>query len=264
MDEPLSNLDANLRVHMRTEIARIQRELDVTTLYVTHDQTEAMTLGTRVAVMRGGRLQQVDAPQTLYDDPANLFAASFIGSPPMNLFEARLLHDGSRHRIEIAGQELTLDDQEVRDRSALARYAGGKIVVGVRPESLQDHRLGEGGADASRGLTGHVVLREALGSDALVHFVVPGAPRLMRSVEELAREVEDAVETETIGQKAEQNVVVGRFDPRSPVQAGDRVDVSVRRGAIRLFDGETGLAIRCAEPRPSGGGTWAAATNAKG
>jgi multiple sugar transport system ATP-binding protein len=244
MDEPLSNLDANLRVHMRTEIARMQKELGVTTIYVTHDQIEAMTLGTRVAVMRRGHLQQIDTPQTLYDAPANLFVASFIGSPPMNLFEATLAREGSRHWIDIAGQNLTLDDEEVGDPSALAPYLGRRIVAGIRPESLGGNQLGDGRTDGTRRLAGEVLLHEALGSDALVHFAVPGLPQLNHSAEALAREVEDAVETEKIGQHEAQNVIIGRFDPRSPARPGEAVDASVRSGAIRLFDSETGLAIR--------------------
>jgi multiple sugar transport system ATP-binding protein len=244
MDEPLSNLDAGLRVHMRTEILRIQQQLGITTVYVTHDQVEAMTLGTRVAVMRQGRLQQVDAPQTLYDAPANLFVAGFIGSPPMNLFEATLKYDGKGYRVMIADQHLELDPDEAADPATLARYRDKTVVVGIRPESLEDSALLDGGPRDGRRLVGDVRFREALGSDALVHFVIPGALRLSRTVQQLAREIEDAVEAERIGQRTEHNVVTGRFDPRSSVEAGAAVEVSVKPEAIRLFDVETGVAIR--------------------
>src|SRR5207237_3749453 len=135
MDEPLSNLDAKLRVQMRAEIARIQQTLKVTTLYVTHDQVEAMTMGHRVAVMRDGDLQQVDTPQRLYDFPANLFVASFVGSPPMNLFEATLERDGSRLVFGEAALDLPTDITS--ERPALAGYAGRRIAVGLRPEDVR-------------------------------------------------------------------------------------------------------------------------------
>src|SRR2546423_15251416 len=163
MDEPLSNLDAKLRVQMRAEIARIQQALKVTTIYVTHDQVEAMTMGHRVAVMRDGELQQVDTPQRLYDFPANLFVASFVGSPPMNLFEATLERDGSR--LVFGEAALDLPNDITSERPALAGYAGQRIAVGIRPEDVRE----ASGWDGAR-VRGRILLVEALRSEQLVHI----------------------------------------------------------------------------------------------
>ncbi len=148
MDEPLSNLDAKLRVQMRAEVSRIQRRLGVATLYVTHDQIEAMTMGDRVAVMRSGRLQQVDTPQALYDAPANLFVAAFIGSPAMNLYQAQLDERGERLRLGEQALELS---PELAQRQALAAYRGKPLVVGIRPEDLRDAALGSSEGNGRRG-----------------------------------------------------------------------------------------------------------------
>src|SRR4051794_37846790 len=141
MDEPLSNLDAKLRVQMRSEIARIQNDLGVTTIYVTHDQTEAMTMGDRVAVIRKGELQQVDEPQTLYEHPRNLFVAGFIGSPAMNLLEATLQRDGDGIVVELAGMRLPVGRDVLAARPELERYVGRTVVVGIRPEDMEDAAL---------------------------------------------------------------------------------------------------------------------------
>ena len=141
MDEPLSNLDAKLRVQMRAEIAKLQQDLGVTTIYVTHDQIEAMTMGDRVAVLKQGHLQQVDAPQVLYDRPANIFVAGFIGSPAMNLVDASLDRDGDRLAVTFGSTTIELDDRVLDRRPSLARYEGRRVVVGIRPEDLQDATL---------------------------------------------------------------------------------------------------------------------------
>src|SRR3954463_13375191 len=138
MDEPLSNLDAKLRVQMRAEIARIQRQLDVTTVYVTHDQIEAMTMGDRVAVMKRGILEQVDEPQRLYDHPRNLFVAGFIGSPAMNMVEATIERDGDTGWVRFGTNRLSLDDRVFIERPALFAYAGRPVALGIRPESMED------------------------------------------------------------------------------------------------------------------------------
>ena len=165
MDEPLSNLDAKLRVQMRAEVARIQRRLGVATLYVTHDQVEAMTMGDRVAVMSGGLLQQCDTPQEVYDSPANLFVAGFMGSPPMNLFEATV-GEGARS-LRVGTQTLELPASVQTSLPELTRYGGREVVLGVRPEEL----TAIGDADGSgMSLVGNVELVEALGSEQLVHF----------------------------------------------------------------------------------------------
>ena len=141
MDEPLSNLDAKLRVQMRSEIARIQHDLGVTTIYVTHDQTEAMTMGDRVAVLRKGELQQVDTPQELYEHPVNLFVAGFIGSPAMNLFDATIVEDGPGLAVEFGGFRLSIPDAVLAARPALRAFAGRVVVLGIRPEDMEDAAL---------------------------------------------------------------------------------------------------------------------------
>src|SRR5437016_241547 len=173
MDEPLSNLDAKLRVQMRAEIARIQRRLKVTTLYVTHDQVEAMTMADRVAVMRRGVLQQTDAPQRVYESPANLFVASFVGSPPMNLLEARLSRGPDGLVCHIGAAEVDLGH-----RPELERYADRPIGVGIRPEHVREAD-GEGPR-----LRGEALLVEALGAELLAHVAVPAQPLLVEDVRE--------------------------------------------------------------------------------
>ncbi|MGZ4372826.1 MAG: ABC transporter ATP-binding protein, partial [Gaiellaceae bacterium] len=170
MDEPLSNLDAKLRVQMRADIKKIQSDLGVTTLYVTHDQVEAMTMGHRVAVMRKGELQQVAPPQELYDNPVNVFVGGFIGSPAMNMLEARIERREGGLAAVLGDTVLGLDEETLSRRSALAAYEGREVVLGVRPEDLDDAALADG--DAGPRLKGRVELREALGSEVLVHFTV--------------------------------------------------------------------------------------------
>src|SRR5580698_4184126 len=165
MDEPLSNLDAKLRVQMRAEVSRIQRRIGVATLYVTHDQTEAMTMGDRVAVLRSGTLQQCDQPQTLYDWPVNLFVAAFIGSPSMNLFEGQLNDDASA--VRLGSQVLSLPERVHKVRPGIAAYKGRKVVVGMRPEDLP---AADAPTTPGESLQADVVLVEALGSELLVHF----------------------------------------------------------------------------------------------
>src|SRR3954470_16684975 len=168
MDEPLSNLDAKVRVQMRAYIARLHQELGTTTLYVTHDQTEAMTMGDRVAVMRDGRLEQFDSPQALYDSPANLFVAAFIGSPAMNLLRGRLEYVAGRVQAVLGGQRVVIPDDVLDARPVLAGWVDEDVVVGIRPEAVHV---------ADRGLELEVVLVEALGSDLLVHLRTD-APRV--------------------------------------------------------------------------------------
>ena len=180
MDEPLSNLDAKLRVQMRAEIARLQHDLGVTTIYVTHDQVEAMTMGDRVAVMRKGELQQVADPQELYDRPVNLFVGGFIGSPAMNMVEATLEPRERRASSPTpASHAIALDDETLAAHPALEAYVGRDVILGIRPEDLEDAALAPD-TPADRRLTGTVELREALGSEIMVHFEVdapPGADR---------------------------------------------------------------------------------------
>jgi multiple sugar transport system ATP-binding protein len=243
MDEPLSNLDAKLRVQMRAEISRLQRDLGVTTIYVTHDQVEAMTMGDRVAVMRKGELQQVDSPQNLYDHPVNIFVGGFIGSPAMNLLEATLERANGSVTAMIGDQRLRLDDEILNARPALGSYDGKKIVIGLRPEFLEDAGLASD-VPADRRLQGKVELREALGSELMVHFKIAARPAVTEDVRELAADVgEDAVARVEEAQAEEQTTVVGRFSAESKVAEGETAEVVVDTRALHFFDGETGLGI---------------------
>ncbi|MFN2466977.1 MAG: ABC transporter ATP-binding protein [Gaiellaceae bacterium] len=243
MDEPLSNLDAKLRVQMRGEISRIQRDLGVTTLYVTHDQVEAMTMGDRVAVMRKGELQQVAAPQELYDRPVNIFVAGFIGSPAMNLLEATVERQNG-NLLAVAGSQRLA----VEAGPGLAAYEGRKVVLGVRPEHLHDAALATA-TPAERRLTGEVELREALGSEIVVHVKVDARPAATEDVRELAEDTGDdrAVQELAEGGSA---TVVARFAASSGVQEGDRVEVAVDTPELHFFDPESGNGITT-----TGGGT---------
>jgi multiple sugar transport system ATP-binding protein len=241
MDEPLSNLDAKLRVQMRAEISELQRELGVTTIYVTHDQVEAMTMGDRVAVMRKGELQQAAEPQELYDHPVNLFVAGFIGSPAMNMLEATLQGDNGALKVVTGSQEIQLGPETLSQRPALRGYEGRKIVLGIRPEDLEDHELA--GETAHGGtLDGKVTLREALGAEIMVHFSVDAPPAYTADVTELAEDVGEAARAEAHA-KTSSAVMVGRFGARSRVRPGEAVDVAVDTRQLHFFDVETGLGI---------------------
>jgi multiple sugar transport system ATP-binding protein len=243
MDEPLSNLDAKLRVHMRAEIASLQNELGVTTIYVTHDQVEAMTMGDRVAVMRKGELQQVAPPQTLYERPVNLFVGGFIGSPAMNLVEADIVSKNGSLAVRLGDHSLTLSEELMGYRSRLREYVGKRVAVGIRPENLEDSAL-EPDTPEDQRLRGVVVLREPLGSEIVAHFTVAAPPALTEDVRELARDVgqESAVKT-AVAESEHETVMVGRFGPRSRISSGETIDVAVETGALHFFDLETGLGI---------------------
>jgi multiple sugar transport system ATP-binding protein len=241
MDEPLSNLDAKLRVQMRAEISKLQRDLGVTTIYVTHDQVEAMTMGERVAVMRKGELQQVAPPQELYDRPVNLFVGGFIGSPAMNLLEATLERANGGLQVALGSQKLVLDDQCVSAHPALKDYEGQTVVVGIRPEQLEDADIARE-RSTERRLRGEVELREALGSELMVHFKVDAPPALTEDVKELAEDAGTTAE-ELGGGSTNQTVVVGRFGPDSNVREGEVAEIAVDTRALHFFDTETGMAI---------------------
>jgi multiple sugar transport system ATP-binding protein len=241
MDEPLSNLDAKLRVQMRAEISTLQKEIGVTTIYVTHDQVEAMTIGDRVAVMRRGELLQYAEPQEIYDRPRTLFVAAFIGSPPMNLVEAELSRANGGHRLTLGDREVALGE-ELETASRLDSYTGRTVVAGVRPESLEDAALVTD-APVERRLRGVVTLREALGSDALVHFAVDGSRGLASHVRELAHDIEDPAQLEELDRDERQATFVGRFHPQTRVRAGESLEVAIQPGALTLFDPETGKRI---------------------
>jgi multiple sugar transport system ATP-binding protein len=241
MDEPLSNLDAKLRVQMRAEISRLQNDLGVTTIYVTHDQVEAMTMGDRVAVMRKGELQQVDAPQRLYDRPVNLFVGGFIGSPAMNMVEADLARSNGTLKAKLGSQEITLDDACLSSRPALKNYAGREIVLGIRPENLEDASLTD--APAGQRLRGQVELTEALGAELMVHFVVDAKPALTEDVRELAQDAGGDLALEQADAAEGRTTMVGRFGARSRIKQGQTADVAVDTRSLHFFDPETGLGI---------------------
>jgi multiple sugar transport system ATP-binding protein len=242
MDEPLSNLDAKLRVHMRAEIASLQTQLGVTTIYVTHDQVEAMTMGDRVAVMRKGELQQVAPPQALYERPVNLFVGGFIGSPAMNMVEATIDQNNGSHVAKVGSQALTLGEEVAKDHPALEKYVGRPVVLGIRPESLEDASLAPE-IPEDRHIKGVVVLREPLGSEIVAHFEVDAPPALTEDVRELARDVGQESKVQTQSEDETKTVMVGRFGPRSRVKSGDTIDVAVDTNGIHLFDVETGAGI---------------------
>jgi multiple sugar transport system ATP-binding protein len=243
MDEPLSNLDAKLRVQMRAEIARIQHEVGVTTIYVTHDQVEAMTMGDRVAVMRRGELQQMAEPQKLYNAPNNLFVASFIGSPAMNIVEADVVRSGEGIAVRIEDQELPVPEDVTRRRPALSGYVGRKLALGIRPEHLEDGiLLRNGGAR----LKGRVLITEALGSEILAHVEMKATPVVTEDVVEGA--VVDEAEHELAADLLEsangnRSTFVGRFDPSSQVRPDDEIELVVDTEKLQFFDLETGYAI---------------------
>jgi multiple sugar transport system ATP-binding protein len=242
MDEPLSNLDAKLRVQMRAEIASLQNQLDTTTIYVTHDQVEAMTMGDRVAVMRKGELQQVDAPQVLYDHPVNLFVGGFIGSPAMNMVEATLSRANGATVVEAGGQKIALGDEITSALPALENYQGRQVVLGIRPEDLEDASL-VSDAPADRRLRGQIELREALGSEIMVHFTVDAPPALTEDVRELAQDIGDERAVQEASQEKAHTTMVGRFGARSRVRVGETAEVAVDTRSLHFFDPETGLGI---------------------
>ncbi|HET6909189.1 MAG TPA: sn-glycerol-3-phosphate ABC transporter ATP-binding protein UgpC [Mycobacteriales bacterium] len=237
MDEPLSNLDAKLRVQMRAEIGRLQRDLEVTTIYVTHDQTEAMTLGDRVAVLRGGVLQQLAPPQVLYDRPANLFVAGFIGSPAMNALEGVLERDDDRYLIRLGTQWLNIPPQVTHERPGLAARVGQPTIVGIRPENLQEASTA-GQADGTS-LTAVVELVEPLGADVMVHLSA-GVPRPQDRAD-LAEAVGEP--GEVVASVQDETPMVARFTARSSVAVGDRVSVAVDTERLHFFDPHTGMAV---------------------
>jgi multiple sugar transport system ATP-binding protein len=242
MDEPLSNLDAKLRVQMRAEIAQVQHDLAVTTIYVTHDQTEAMTMGDRVAVLKAGVLQEIGDPQYLYDNPANIFVAGFIGSPPMNMAVAKVQRlDGDGLAVRLGSATIRLHPSVEKERPALAAYVARDVAVGIRSEDMEDARLVRD-APADTRLKATVSLVEALGAQVVVHFEVD-APRVVTADTKLldkdAHTDEAPAHTEIQGTR-----FVASFAPRSRVRAGDQVEVVIDTERMHFFDPETGGAIR--------------------
>jgi multiple sugar transport system ATP-binding protein len=229
MDEPLSNLDAKLRVEMRAEIARLQRELGVTTIYVTHDQVEAMTLGDRVAIMRDGILQQVAKPQELYDRPRNLFVAEFIGSPAMNLIGADLERSDGALVARFGDRSLRIGERVLSGRSALPRFEGKRVILGVRPEDIEDAVFATG-----EPLSAVVDIREDMGSEVFVHFGIGGKPVVGEDVR--AAVGEDAAEVK-------RSIWVARVDRDTKAAEQRSIELAVDANRLHFFDPETGDAI---------------------
>jgi multiple sugar transport system ATP-binding protein len=248
MDEPLSNLDAKLRVEMRAEIARIQRDLGVTTVYVTHDQIEAMTMGDRCAVMRNGLLQQVDTPQVLYERPRNLFVAEFIGSPAMNLVVAELGREDGALWARFGEHRLHITDTAVSHNPGLERFEGRSIALGIRPEDMEDASLGSEGAPGRR-LSVVCDIREDMGSEVYVHFNVAAPPVATKEV--LEAHVVDAPEDAEARVAAEQARgsgahFVARLDRTTSAKEREQLELAVDVERLHFFDVETGLAVRAA------------------
>jgi multiple sugar transport system ATP-binding protein len=249
MDEPLSNLDAKLRVQMRAEVSRLQSELGVTTIYVTHDQVEAMTMGDRVAVIKKGELQQVDAPQFLYDHPANLFVAGFIGSPAMNMVEADLVREDGGLYTVFGSTRLRVADEVVSERPGIRAYEGRRVIAGIRPENMEDASIMPV-IPEDRRMKVDIVLREALGSEVLVHFSVDAPPVLTEDTRELVgeqsgtmaqasvivQELEKAAETGT-------STFVARLDPRTRAAERQPLELAVDTARLHFFDPQSGLGI---------------------
>jgi multiple sugar transport system ATP-binding protein len=243
MDEPLSNLDAKLRVQMRAEIHQLQRRLGVTTIYVTHDQVEAMTMGDRVAVMNRGHLQQVDTPQVLYDNPRNEFVAGFIGSPSINLVEAELARDNGHFAVRFGGNELTVDDQVARNRSSLSDYVGRNVILGIRPEDFEDAEL-ESDTPGDRRVKAKAELTEPLGADVLVHFSSDAtAVTSSAAKEDVGADAEVSFgggDTEDAGASSR---LVARVSPRTRIREGSPIELVVDTSRLYFFDPETRDAI---------------------
>jgi multiple sugar transport system ATP-binding protein len=236
MDEPLSNLDAKLRVQVRAEIHQLQRRLGVTTIYVTHDQVEAMTMGDRAAVMNAGHLQQVDTPQVLYDQPVNEFVASFIGSPSINLVESELAQSNGHLEVTLGEHKLLVDDQLARNRSGLAGYAGKKIILGIRPEDFEDASI-EPDTPADRRIRVKADLTEPLGSEVLVHFGTEATGVVSSAA---AADVGEDAEVHLGDEDAEVSTrLVARVSPKSRVAVGSEIELAVDTSRLYFFDPES-------------------------
>jgi multiple sugar transport system ATP-binding protein len=247
MDEPLSNLDAKLRVQMRAEIAEVQRRVGVATFYVTHDQTEAMTMGDRVAVLRSGVLQQCDRPQTLYDDPDNLFVAAFIGSPSMNLYEGVVSPDADA--VRLGEQTLRIPPSLQQARPGLGGFRDRQVIVGIRPDHLADAALQDRPRDGATldgaTLDGEVQLVEALGSELMIHFHVQGARLHSGDGAATGEDEEERSDLASGGAGLTSHTAgIARVDSRSEIRSGHAATFAVETERLHFFDPGTGVAIR--------------------
>ena len=234
MDEPLSNLDAKLRVQMRAELGQLHSQLETTTLYVTHDQVEAMTMGDRVAVIRKGVLQQIDTPREIYLYPKNIFVAGFIGSPSMNFVYASVAKSGKNTKIKFGDDEINVTDAP----EALADFEGKEIVVGIRPEAFEDS-VYSNEKEFSEQVSIEVSLLEQLGSDTYVHFYKDIKPVQTKAIEEIL-----ADEGEDISVLGDETKFIARINPNSTVEEGQKINLALDPAKLHYFDPETGLAIK--------------------
>ena len=241
MDEPLSNLDAKLRVQMRTEVSRIQQRLGTTTVYVTHDQTEALTLGDRVAVMRSGQLQQVGSPMELYNHPVNLFVAGFIGSPAMNFMPATV--EGDTLKLPIA--DVRLPD-EVRGK--VSEHGGRQLLAGIRPENFEDAALVGEARSKGTVFKANIEVLESLGSELYAHFTVASDAQI--ESQELRELAEDAGGGE-VPMAGEEGRIVARLDPASEVKVGQEAELWVDATRVHLFDPQDGRNLTADSQAPS-------------
>jgi multiple sugar transport system ATP-binding protein len=239
MDEPLSNLDAKLRVEMRSYIARLHQELRTTTLYVTHDQSEAMTMGDRVALMRDGRVVQLDTPTVLYERPADLFVAGFIGSPAMNVIRGRLEDGGGAVLVDAGSLRFPLPPAALADRPALAGFRGREVLVGVRPEAFADADF-EASHDGRHLFPARVSLAQSMGSEMIVHFDPAGGTVDSTGAAAFSADGGDLGSTDQLAQDGR---LVGRLDPRTKAAAGAELTVSLDLERIHFFDPQTDRAI---------------------
>jgi multiple sugar transport system ATP-binding protein len=236
MDEPLSNLDAKLRVSMRASLAQLHARLGVTTVYVTHDQVEAMTLGQRVCVLRAGKLQQVDIPQVLFNAPVNLFVAGFIGSPAMNFADAELVRDDGP-AVVFAGHRLTLPESLIEGRPGLDGYFGRPVILGIRPSDFEDGALAEPGWPR---LAVTATVTEELGSEKLVLFTIDAAPVQHDSLSAAETTAADEHLMPVTGDKA---IWTARAAARSTIQPGQQAELAVDTSGLQFFDPQSGLSI---------------------
>ena len=238
MDEPLSNLDAKLRVSMRASLNQLHERLGVTTVYVTHDQVEAMTLGDRVCVLREGVLQQVDTPQNLFDNPVNLFVAGFIGSPAMNFVNAELVREGGEAHVSFAGYDLPVPAEVFTAKPGLEDYAGRSLILGIRPSDFEDS--GHSGQDwPTMQVTADVT--EELGSEINVIFAIDAPPVEHKDTADLAQDAEE--DDSAIPLTDNKALWTARVNARSHVRPGQTLDLAVDTTRLHFFDPESGLAI---------------------
>jgi multiple sugar transport system ATP-binding protein len=251
MDEPLSNLDAKLRVSMRANLAQLHDRLGTTTIYVTHDQIEAMTLGTRVAVLKDGQLQQVDTPQSLFDRPANLFVATFIGSPSMNLVEAKLVRDDGT-AVVFGDHKLTIPPEALEQRPGLDSYIGRNVILGVRPSDFEDAAFLQEQGQSRPVIKADVAIAEELGSEVNVIFPINSQP-VQHDVmlAKFDKQTQEADEAEALTAEEGQSLWTARVNPKTRARAGRTIELAIDVLALHYFDPESGQAIPASHGSPS-------------